>query len=434
MTFAIIAALRNQTPGYPTGWGGPEYTSWQDEQLSWKTTCYLGDWSFLMDLEVRGPDALKHFREHTVNSYEVFEIGRAKHVVYCNDDGNVIVEGVLMRMAEDVFRVQSGPAVFSDFLLSKGGYNVTSRKLNTFQLQVSGPAALAVCEAAAGEPLTDIKFMRFREIRIAGREVYALRQGMAGEIGFELHGDEADKQAVQDALLAAGAPHGIRRLGRRTAMINHLEAAFPTGLWHYTPDMFSANCDGFFEFTMNRWSDCFTTPPSLRGSFEGASINDYMMSPFDLGWGKSVKFDHDFTGRVALEREVAEGRSKQRVTLEFDSRDVVDIYASLFRGGEPYDFMDIPHPQRWVVWADQVLESGRPVGISSTPGYSLYFRRVLAIAFLNPEAATLGSQVEVVWGTPGTPQRTIRATVHPAPYKKDNRRADLAAEPALVRA
>ncbi|WP_434106202.1 hypothetical protein [Paraburkholderia caffeinilytica] len=51
---------------------------------------------------------------------------------------------------------------------------------------------------------------------------------------------------------------------------------------------------------------------------------------------------------------------------------------------------------------------------------SLYFREVLALAFIDHTEATPGSQVEIVWGSPGTPQTTIRATGARGPYKQDN--------------
>jgi len=419
----ILAALRAQQAGYQAGWGGPEYTDWLDEQLSWKTDCYLGDWSFLMDLEVKGADALRLFSDHTVNSYASFPIGRAKHAIFCSDEGKVIVEGVLMRMDEETYRIQSGPAVFADFLIAHSEYNVTSREINSFQIQVSGPAALAVCEAVTGEPLGDIRFMHFRSLKIAGKRVYALRQGMAGEIGFEFHGDAADKLEGEAAILAAGAPFGMRRLGRRTAMINHLEAAFPTGLWHYTPDMFGRAVEGFAQWAQSKWAHAFTTPPALRGSFEGQSIRDYLLSPFELGWGHCVRFDHDFTGRAALEAEVTGGKSKCRVTLEYDPADLIAIYASLFDETQaPFDYLDIPHPQQWVIWADEVLSGSGPVGIASSPGYSAFFRKVLALAFVEPSHAVPGTRLEVLWGTPGGRRRPIGATVAPAPFKIDRRR------------
>jgi glycine cleavage system aminomethyltransferase T len=424
MSQEIIRALRASSPGVNMGWRAAEHTSWQDEQMSWKTTCYIGDWSFLMDLEVEGPDALNVFRDSSVNSFEKFSVGQAKHVIQCNRDGKVIVEGVLMRTAENRFRVQSGPAPWTQFLLSKGGYNATSRKLDTFQFQISGPNALALCEQLAGESLRDIQFMHFREIHVAGKRVYALRQGMAGEIGFELHGEQGDAETVHEAVFSAGQALGIRKLGRRTAMINHLEAAFPTGLWHYLNDMFSPDCEGFREFVIANW-DRFKTPPTLVGSFEGQHVNDYLRSPFELGWGKSVKFDHPFTGRAALEKEAASPK-KNRVTLEWNSDDVIDIYASLFREGPPFDFLDIPHPQRWMAWADKIVDArGRVIGISSSPGYSYFYRRVLSLSYIDIAFSTPGTQVELVWGQPGGPQKTVRATVHPAPYKPDRRRAEL---------
>ena len=100
--------------------------------------------------------------------------------------------------------------------------------------------------------------------------------------------------------------------------------------------------------------------------------------------------------------------------------------ASLFdKEAAPFDYLDIPHPQRWVVWADEVRANGKSIGISSTPGYSFYFRDVLALAFIDAAHAEPGTRVEIVWGAPGSRQTTINATVQPAPYKTDNRRVSL---------
>ena len=55
-----------------TGWGRLEYTGWIDESLSWKQTCYIGDWSFLDELHVAGPDALRLFSDFAVNGFSRF--------------------------------------------------------------------------------------------------------------------------------------------------------------------------------------------------------------------------------------------------------------------------------------------------------------------------------------------------------------------------
>jgi glycine cleavage system aminomethyltransferase T len=425
MSHPMIDALRRMPLTYHPGWGGPEYTTWQDEQMSWKTTCYVGDWSFLWDLRIDGPDALRLLREKSVNSYETFAVGSGKHMIQCNERGKVNAEGVLLRLGEQSFATQSTTALYTSYLISRGGYDVTVSREPRFKFQVSGPNALAVCEEATGENLRDIKFMRFRSVRIAGVEALALRMGMAGEVGFEFHGPMAQHDAVWSEILRVGEKHGIRRLGRRTAMINHLEAAFPTGNWHFLANFE----DGFAEHCAENF-DMYGIGIALAGSLDSDDLDDYMLSPVSLGWAKSIKFDHDFLGRQALEREVAHPRH-QRVTLEFDSADVVDIYASLFAPGEPYGYIDIPHPQRWVFHADAVHDAdGQLVGISSPPGYSFHFRKMLSLGFVDPAHAEPGTEVTVIWGEPGKRQKRIRAVVAPAPYKADKRRVELTDLPA----
>ena len=56
-------------------------TDWKNEQMSWKQTCYVEDWSFLRELVVKGPEALKPFSDRSVNSFITFDIGQAKHVI-----------------------------------------------------------------------------------------------------------------------------------------------------------------------------------------------------------------------------------------------------------------------------------------------------------------------------------------------------------------
>ena len=56
-----IQFMRTATPSYHPGWGGRKYTSWQEEQQSWKQPGYIGDCSSLWAVEVRGSDATDRF-------------------------------------------------------------------------------------------------------------------------------------------------------------------------------------------------------------------------------------------------------------------------------------------------------------------------------------------------------------------------------------
>ena len=142
--------------------------------------------------------------------------------------------------------------------------------------------------------------MHSGKIKIAGCEMLALRQGMAGEIGFELQGPMTHHKDVYDAIMEAGKDFGIRKLGGRTVFINHLEACFPTIITDYCPAIFGDAMKEYrdeFQAAMPGFAVTF----NIAGSFEADDISAWYRSPVELGWGKNVKFDHDFIGRKALE-------------------------------------------------------------------------------------------------------------------------------------
>ncbi|MGH6613333.1 hypothetical protein [Sphingomonas sp.] len=418
-----------------TSWGTLEYTDWRDENMSWKQTCYIGDWSYLDEFHLSGPDAQRFFSDHAINSLAKFDVGQAKHAVFCNLAGRVIGEGVLQRLGEEELEFQSrGPAVlWLAYRLEKGGYAAKATiKLDKFKLQVSGPNALAVCEKAAGGPLSNIGFMRFRGGAVAGAELIFLRQGMAGEIGFELQGPRDKAEAVRAAILDAGAEFGIRRLGSRTAMINHLEAAFPTVTHDYLPAIEDTPEAEFYALHAGRmpaygspdWFRSFARTQKVKGSFESNDPRDWYRSPIELGWQKSIKFDHEFYGRAALEAEMADIKRVRR-TLVWNRDDVIEVFASLFENDVPYEYMEFPRHQWNVMYASKVMDGERLVGVATSRGYSYYFRKMLSHVVIDVDYAEPGTELTLVWGEPWTRQKTIRVTVAPSPFKTDNRRADL---------
>jgi len=147
-------------------------------------------------------------------------------------------------------------------------------------------------------------------------------------------------------------------------------------------------------------------------------------NPVELGWEKMIKFDHHFIGRKALEKEVANPRRKM-VSLVWNSEDIMDVYGSQYRHGEPYMAMEPIHfPQENghpVLCADQVLKDGKLVGISSGRAYSYYYRQMLSLCSIDTEHSALGKEVSILWGNPGTRQKAIRAMVSRFPYLNENR-------------
>lgn len=415
----------------------PEFSGWMDEQLSWKSTCYLGDWSFVPQIRIKGPDALQLLRDISVNDLDNFPLNRAKHLIQCNEAGKVISEGILLRHGEDDFEYQCGTPQWLWYNLKSKGYKADVSIPYSYKLQISGPNALALCEKLRGGSLRDVKFMWTQDGKVAGLDVTFLRQGMAGEIGFELQGPIEQKDAIIAAVVEAGAEFGLRRLGARNLMINHLEACYPTGSMHFynaLSDESRADYAAFMakdENILPGWKGGpfetvlrYNFSGAYTGSWDGDDISDLYRSPVEMGWGRNIAFNHDFIGRAALEEEVANPRRKV-VTLEFDRDDIMRVHASLFDEGPAYrqfEFPDIPYQ---VAWTDLILKDGKSIGHATHPGYSLYFKKVLALSFIDVGFAEPGTRVCVMWGDPGQPQTELNATVKPAPYKQDNRRVDL---------
>ena len=69
---------------------------------------------------------------------------------------------------------------------------------------------------------------------------------------------------------------------------------------------------------------------SLGGSFYSNDIRDYYLTPWDLGYGSLVKFDHDFVGRAALEK-MADAPQRKKVTFVWDGEDLARRWESLFQ-------------------------------------------------------------------------------------------------------
>ena len=225
----------NVFPGVP-----PEFTNWRDEQRAWQTTCLLFDQSFHMnDLRVRGPDALGLLTHLGVNSFDGWAFDRAKHFVPCTPDGYVIGDVILFPLAEEEFNlVGRAPALnWITYHAETGGYDVeleldlrtalrTDGRRRSYRFQLQGPNAMQVTENVLRQAPPDLRFFHTTTVTIAGKTVGALRHGMVGQPGWELFGPWEDREAVLEALLAAGEDLGLLRSGARAYSSNTVESGW----------------------------------------------------------------------------------------------------------------------------------------------------------------------------------------------------------------
>jgi syringate O-demethylase len=426
----------NVYPGVPA-----EFTNWRDEVQAWQRTCVLFNQSYHMaDLAVRGPDALKLLSSLAVNSFEGFAVDRAKHFVPCTPEGYVIGDVILFHLAENEFNlVGRAPALsWITYHAETGSYDVeveldqrwalrTDGRRRSYRFQVQGPNAMQVIEKALGSSPPELKFFHMTTVTIAGKTVRALRHGMAGQPGWELFGPWDDEAAVREALVSAGEEFGMRQVGGRAYSCNTLESG-------WIPSPLPAVYTGDSLKAYREWLPAagYEGSASVGGSFVSDDIEDYYFTPWDLGYGHYVKFDHDFIGRDALER-MADGDHRHKVTLALDDEDVTRTIATMFQKEDRAKFIDWPSAVYSMHPFDRVTVDGETVGVSTWVGYSANEGKMLTLAVLDAEHAEPGTAVTFVWGEEdgGTAKPTVephvqvelRAVVSPVPYVETVRKA-----------
>ena len=286
---------------------------------------------------------------------------------------------------------------------------------------------MAVIAKALGQEPPDLKFFHVTSLTIAGKPVQALRHGMAGQPGWELYGPWDDGEAVREAIVHAGEEFGLRQVGGRAYSSNTLESG-------WVPSPLPAVYSGEGLRAYREWLPAkgYEGSASLGGSFLSGRIVDYYFTPWDLGYGHYVKFDHDFVGREALER-MADGPHRRKVTLALDDDDVTQTIGTMFRKTGRAKFVDWPSAVYSMHPYDAVTVDGEPAGVSTWIGYSSNEGKMLTLAILDEEHAEPGTDVTLVWGEEGGGTRKptvepheqveIGAVVSPVPYVEAVRNA-----------
>ena len=436
-----VEMLRNSQLGayvYPVV--APEFHNWRSEQWAWQHSAVLFDQSHhMVDLFIRGKDALKLLTDTMINTPKGWTVNKAKQYVPTTPYGHVIGDGIIFWLAEEEF-VYVGRAPAANWLMFQaetGGYAVEivkddrspSRPMGkpvkriNWRLQIQGPNAWAIIEKLNGGPVEQLKFFNMSEMNIAGRKVRTLRHGMSGAPGLEIWGPYDEQEEIRAAILEAGKEFGIVPCGSRAYPSNTLESGWiPSPLPAiYTGDKLKA---------YREWlgADSYEATGSIGGSFVSENIEDYYLNPWELGYGPFVKFDHDFHGREALEK-VDASTQRKKVTLAWNPEDMAKIMGSLFDpDGDQYKFFDTPLANYASSNYDAVKDaSGKTVGVSMFTGYSYNEKQALSLATIDP-SIEVGSEVRVVWGEPdgGTRKTTVephkqievRAIVSSVPYSR----------------
>ncbi len=219
-------------------------------------------------IEILGPDAAMLLEKVLACRVETLPIGRARYGIACNEDGTVLMDGVLMRLSQDRYWYVKANGDFESWLEAHAaGLDAEVSDPDSRVLQIQGPKSLEVLETAIGGGLSpDFKYFHAGFFEICGQTLWVSRTGWTGEVGIEIYcnsGPEpTDHEALWEGLFACGQQSGMQFSSGSSMGIRRVESGILDNGTDIEPDL----------------------------------------TPFGAGLGQFVKFDKEFIGRAALER------------------------------------------------------------------------------------------------------------------------------------
>ena len=318
----------------------------------------LCDVSVERQVEIKGPDAAEFTQYLTCRDLSKCEVGQCKYVLITDQDGGIINDPILLKLAEDRFWLSIAD---SDVLLWARGVAVNSdmdveiNEPDVSPLQLQGPKSREVLRAAFGDAPTELKYYRFMEHDWDGVPLIISRTGWSSELGYEIFlcdGSAGDR--LWEHIMAIGTPLGLKP--GHTSSIRRIEG----GMLSYHADMNLAN------------------------------------NPYELGMDRLVNLDMaaDFIGKAALTRIKEEGVKQRLAGLEIE--------------GDPFvgtnDFF----------WP--LKKHGTQVGTVTSAVYSPRLDKNIALAMLKTEHAETGTALTV-----DKLGETRRCTVVPIPFYDPNK-------------
>lgn len=230
-------------------------------------------------VEITGPDAAKFAQLLTPRNLSECAVGQCKYVLITDENGGVLNDPVLLRLAENHFWLSLAD---SDILMwAKGvavnsGLDVKLCEPDVSPLQLQGPKSGEIMKAVFGEEIEHIKYYWLKEFELNGIPLIISRTGWSSELGYEIYlRDGSRGNELWDYLMEIGKPLGLSP--GHTSTIRRIEG----GMLSYQADM-----------------DC--------------NVN-----PFELGLDRLVdlEMDADFIGKNALKKIKEEGVKRRQVGI-----------------------------------------------------------------------------------------------------------------------
>ncbi len=288
-------------------------------------------------VEITGPDAYKFIQLLTPRDLSKLSIGQCKYVLIVNNDGGILNDPVLLRLAENHFWLSladSDVLLWAQGVAINSGLDVKISEPDVSPLQLQGPTSQEIMVKLFGEDIRDLKYYWLREYKLDGIPLIVSRTGWSSELGYEIYLRDGSKgNELYEKIMEAGKEHGIQP--GHTSSIRRIEG----GMLSYHADA------------------------------------DIHTNPFELGFDRLVNLDTDieFIGKEALKKIKQEGIKRKQVGLIIDC-----------------DPLSGPNTTFWPIKKD-----GNTIGKVTSAVYSPRLKKNIALAMIEIDYSKLGNQLDV---------------------------------------
>ncbi len=316
----------------PRDFGSPEQNFWNLIEKA-----ILCDVAVERQVEITGPDAFKFTQLLTPRDLSKLSVGQCKYVLITNNDGGILNDPVLLRLAENHFWLSladSDILLWAQGVAINSGLDVKISEPDVSPLQLQGPTSGEIMVKLFGEDIKDLKYYWLREYDLDGIPLIVSRTGWSSELGYEIYlRDGSRGNELYEKIMEAGKEHGIQP--GHTSTIRRIEG----GMLSYHADA------------------------------------DIHTNPFELGFDRLVNLDMEanFIGKEALKKIKQDGIKRKQVGLELDC--------------EP---LQVPNTTFWPIKKDNTQ-----IGKISSAVYSPRLKKNIALGMVDINHTEIGNKFEV---------------------------------------
>ena len=316
----------------PRDFGSPEQNFWNLIEKS-----ILCDVAVERQVEITGPDAYKFIQLLTPRDLSKLSIGQCKYVLIVNNDGGILNDPVLLRLAENHFWLSladSDVLLWAQGVAVNSGLDVKISEPDVSPLQLQGPTSQEIMVKLFGEDIRDLKYYWLREYQLDGIPLIVSRTGWSSELGYEIYlRDGSRGNELYEKIMEAGKEHNLQP--GHTSSIRRIEG----GMLSYHADA------------------------------------DIHTNPFELGFDRLVNLDSEinFIGKEALKKIKQDGIKRKQVGLIIDCNPLSG-----------------PNTTFWPIEKD-----GKTIGKVTSAVYSPRLKKNIALAMIEINYSELGNQLDV---------------------------------------